>query len=140
MVKLNDWVTIHFTLLLRNGMVYASTQNKDPVCFKVGEKQVFLGIENAVLGMSVGQNKRISLSPKETFGEIDKSLILSFLRSNIPVHIKCELGQKIEISQEGQPPFRGVISNVNEEVVVVDGNFPLTGQYMNLSIEVVDIA
>ena len=138
-VEDGDLVTIHFTLTFKNGVIYTSTRNKAPFQFKVGEKQVFPGIESAVLGMEEGQQKKVTLSAKDTVGPRHNELILEFPRSSVPDHIQCELGKKIEITQENNPPFRGVVSHVDDEKIIIDGNLPISGKEMILTIELIEI-
>jgi peptidylprolyl isomerase len=139
-VETGDWVTIHFTLTFKDGHIYTTTRNKDPIKFKVGDNHVLPGIETAVLGMMEGQHKRLSLSPEEAFGAHDESLVLEFPRSDVPDHIQCKLGQSIEITQESSPPFRGIITHVDTEKIAIDSNLPMSGQKMELSIEIVNIS
>jgi FKBP-type peptidyl-prolyl cis-trans isomerase 2 len=51
-----------------------------PMQFQVGSQEVIKGIESAVVGMVVGEEKEIELQPEYAFGEYDNSKIISLPR------------------------------------------------------------
>ena len=59
--KNGDQVSIHYTGTLDDGSVFDSSSGREPLGFKLGEGQVIAGFEEAVLGMSVGESKKVSI-------------------------------------------------------------------------------
>ena len=84
-----DTVQIDYTLFTEDGSVYdtsiesvarASGIYKEgltykPLSFKVGAGSVIKGIEKAVLGMRVGEEKNVSIPPEDAYGEYNTSLL-----------------------------------------------------------------
>ncbi len=84
-----DLVTIDYIISYENGTVfdtsvvgvaqktgvYDPSKSYAPVSFIVGEGDVMPGVHDAVMGMSVGEEKGVTLTPDEGFGARNASLI-----------------------------------------------------------------
>ena len=62
--------TLSFTL--RSVTSYA------PLSFTVGSGEMISGFDNAVVGMTVGETKTVTLSPEEAYGSMDPSKLVTF--------------------------------------------------------------
>ena len=60
-VKKGDRVKIHFKRTDKEGKVVESNVGQAPLEFSVGKGKVIKGFENAVLGMSPGQTKTVTV-------------------------------------------------------------------------------
>ena len=60
--KQGDKVCIHYRGSLEDGTVFDSTFDKEPFDFTIGEDVVLAGFEEAVLGMTEGEEKTVTLS------------------------------------------------------------------------------
>ena len=65
LAKLGDTVRVHYTGTLNDGAVFDTSENMDPLEFTLGEGMVIPGFENAVLGMNVGETKKVNISPEQ---------------------------------------------------------------------------
>ncbi len=86
-VKKGDTVYLKFTQKLENGTILDTNYEdiaketgiiKDkypPLIFKIGAGQASPGLENSVLGMTAGEKKTITLTPKDAYGEYKTTLI-----------------------------------------------------------------
>jgi len=67
--KAGDVVTIHYTGTLENGTKFDSSLDRgQPFEFTLGVGQVIKGFDNGILGMKVGEKKRIVISPEDGYG------------------------------------------------------------------------
>lgn len=66
--KLNDFVSISYTVELLNGTVCYASQTDKPGVFKVGEDNVESGLHEMVLLMHVGDKARVILPSHLAFG------------------------------------------------------------------------
>ena len=67
--KSGDVVTIHYTGTLENGTKFDSSLDRgQPFEFTLGVGQVIKGFDNGILGMKVGEKKRIVISPEDGYG------------------------------------------------------------------------
>src|SRR3989338_1418850 len=73
-VQEGDTVTVEYVATLADGRLFESSSDYDiPVTFQVGEHQVLLGLENAVLGMKEGEQKKVLLRQEDAYGFPDKT-------------------------------------------------------------------
>jgi len=68
-VKQGDKVAVHYTGLLEDGTIFDSSENKEPLRFTAGAGQMIKGFDQAVIGMSPGEEKEIKIPPEQAYGK-----------------------------------------------------------------------
>ena len=63
-----DLVEVHYTGSFENGTVFDSSTERGPLPFTVGAGEVIPGFENAVMGMQVGETKKVTIPPEQAYG------------------------------------------------------------------------
>jgi FKBP-type peptidyl-prolyl cis-trans isomerase SlyD len=113
----------------------------DPVEFLVGGTDLFKKIEDALQGHEVGATLQIQLEPEEAFGDFNDQLVFLESRALFPSDI--DEGMTIEGAAlpAGCNPAapKDVLYTVTElypEHVVLDGNHPLAGMALRLTLKV----
>jgi len=138
-VKNGDVVKVHYTGKLANGETFDSSENREPLEFTVGAGMMIQGFDAAMPGMSVGDKKTVNITPAEGYGEKDPTAIIEFPKENVPEDMKLEPGMSLTLTnQEGQP-FPVVITEIKDEIIVLDANHFLAGQELVFDIELVEI-
>ena len=67
--KVGDVVTIHYIGTLENGTRFDSSLDRgQPFEFTLGVGEVIKGFDNGILGMKIGEKKRIVISPEDGYG------------------------------------------------------------------------
>ena len=67
--EIGDRVTVEYEATFANGSTYDTSDNYDvPVTFTIGNKEVLVGLEKAVLGMHEEESIHILLSPEAAYG------------------------------------------------------------------------
>jgi len=63
-------VTVHYTGTLENGNVFDSSlkPGKDPYRFTLGVKQVIEGWDQGLIGMKVGEKRKLIIAPEMGYG------------------------------------------------------------------------
>lgn len=138
-VKKGDQVSVHYTGKLTNGEQFDSSTGRDPLSFTVGAGQMIKGFDDAVLGMEVGEKKVVSISPKEAYGEKNDEAIIEFPKVNVPAEMALEVGMKLQLQDQSGRPFPVVVSEIKDEVIVLDANHELAGKELVFDIELVEI-
>jgi len=67
--KTGDTIKIHYTGKLKNGQVFDSSLNREPIQFQLGANQVIPGWEQGLLGMCEGEKRKITIPPSMGYGE-----------------------------------------------------------------------
>lgn len=138
-VKSGDTVKVHYTGKLTSGEQFDSSTGREPLEFTVGGGQMIKGFDAAMPGMEVGEKKTISIAAADAYGEKDPEAMLEFPKENIPADMKLEPGMQLTLNNEQGQPFPVVVSEIKEDVVVLDANHFLAGEALVFDIELVEI-
>lgn len=136
--KPGDTVRLHYTGTLGDGSEFDSSRGREPLEFTLGAGQVIPGFDEAVSGMRVGERKTVTIPADQAYGVRQEELILAVPRAQVPPHIALEVGQQLQLSQEGHA-FQVTVREVTAEQVVLDGNHPLAGEALTFALELVEI-
>lgn len=138
--KKGDSVKVHYTGTLDSGEVFDSSLQRAPIAFTLGAGMMIPGFEKGVLGMNVGEKKKIKIPCAEAYGEHNQENTIKVPRSQVPAGMEPKEGMMVELrSPEGQAiPVK--VTAVSEEFVTLDANHPLAGQDLNFELELVSIS
>lgn len=139
-VKQGDKVKIEYEGTLNDGTVFDSTKKHGfPLKLTVGNGQFLDGFENAVLGMEIGEEKTINLSPSEAYGEYNPNLIRIVLRNNIPTEKELSVGMLLILNTPDGKKYPTKIINIIEDEITLNMNHPLAGIALNFKIKLLAI-
>ncbi len=133
-------VKIHYTGTLTDGSVFDSSSGHDPLEFEIGSGQVIVGFEEAVIGMSVGESKDVTIPAEKAYGPYQDELVIKAPRDRIPPDLDPQVGQKLQMGGTGGELILVNIIEVTDEHVTLDANPPLAGKDLNFQIELMEIA
>lgn len=88
-------VTIRFSITLDNGTTAHGSEAKTPLTFTLGTGKVFSKLEEGIVGMAVGESRKIQIGPADGYGEYNKDLVLRVERSHFPPDIKLIPGRTV---------------------------------------------
>jgi peptidylprolyl isomerase len=138
-VKAGDTVRIHYTGTLEDGSVFDSSEGRDPLEFTVGSGQIIPGLDKALPGMAVGEEKTVTVPPEEAYGHPDPAGTQDVPRDQIPPHIEVEIGTRLQLSLPDGKQLPVTVTDLTEEKVVLDANHPLAGKALTFKVEMVEI-
>ena len=134
-----DTVTVHYTGRLKDGTVFDSSVNRDPLQFTLGEGLLIPGFEQAVLGMSPGESKTAEVSADQAYGPHREEMVVEIDRQEFPPHFQPEVGQQLQIPQSEGRAARLIVTAVSEQKVTLDANHPLAGRDLTFDIQLLEI-
>ena len=137
--KKGDTVRVHYTGKLTTGEQFDSSAGREPLEFEVGAGMMIKGFDDAVVGMAIGDKKTINIQPNEAYGERNEQMIIEFPRSNFPDDMTPEIGMQLMMNNSAGQQFPVTITEVQEEIVVLDANHMLAGKELVFDIEMVEI-
>lgn len=135
-----DTVHIHYTGRLKDGTVFDTSENRDPLGFVLGEGTVIPGFEAAVEGMAEGEEKTATIEAEEAYGPRREELLLEVEREKMPADLEPEVGQPLQMETADGQSVQVTIVKVEDEQVVLDANHPLAGRDLTFDISLVKIA
>ncbi len=133
-VKKSDKVKIQYKVSLTDGAVFKESKPGKPLEFTVGSDQMPRGLDHAVLGMELREEKTVTVESKDAYGKRNEDLVMRFVRNDLPRSFEPEVGRVVEIQN-----IPGTIVKIDEENVYLDGNHPLAGRDVVFEIRVVGI-
>lgn len=138
MIKAGDTVAVHYTGTLNDGTVFDSSVGREPLSFQAGAGMMIKGFDDAVMGMTIGETKKVNIPSAEAYGEYRDDMVIEVNRMDIPENIPLELGGMLTM-HNGQYEIPVIIKEVTAIKVVVDANHTLAGQDLNFDIEIVSV-
>jgi len=64
-------VTLEYTLTDDAGKVLDSNKGQDPLTYTQGQEEILPALESALTGMRAGDQKQVTLAPKDGYGDVD---------------------------------------------------------------------
>jgi len=137
--KTGDTVKVHYTGTLKEGSVFDTSLDREPLEFTLGRGQLIPGFEQAVIGMTVGESKTVNIPVDQAYGPYNNELISVIDRDKLPEGMNPEVGQQLQAQQpDGQTRIVTVI-DISETSITVDANHPLAGKDLTFEIELIEI-
>ena len=158
--KKGDKVVINYTGTLEDGSVFDTTIKETGCCdddadcgcdddgcgcetgpmeLTIGAEDFFSQIEDALVGMAVGEKKTVTIPAVDAFGEYDEEEVFSISREQLTGDIVPEVGMELELTGDDDEPVEVTVVEVSEETLTVDANHPLAGEDITYEIELLEI-
>ena len=132
-----DKVKVHYEGTFEDGMVFDSSEGRDPLEFTLGENQVIPGFENGVVGMEPEEAKTVNIPVDEAYGPRREELVREIPRSQFPEDMNPEVGQQLQMRRPDGQAMMVIVADVAEENVTLDANHPLAGKNLAFNIKLV---
>lgn len=139
-VKQGDNVSVHYVGTLEDGTEFDNSYTRNqPLQFTADSGQMIPGFDKAILGMSVGEKKSVTIPHLEAYGPSNPDLVGNIPKTNFPPDFEFLVGEMIQGTGQTGEPIRAKIVEELENDVVIDLNHPLAGQDLNFEIELVSL-
>ena len=137
--KRGDVVNVHYKGTLDDGTEFDSSDGSDPIQFTIGNGDVIVGFEEAIIGMSEGEKKTERLGPERAYGKHKKDLIFTIDRSQLPKGTEIEIGDTLKIGFADGGTAAVQVKALNPKTVTLDANHPLAGKTLTFDLTLVSI-
>ncbi|MGD9031343.1 MAG: FKBP-type peptidyl-prolyl cis-trans isomerase [Desulfobacteraceae bacterium] len=138
--KDGDRVKIHYVVRLEDGDIISKTKDDQPFEFTIGDNRVIARIEENIIGMEAGERKTMAVPPDEAYGHWQRELVTKIKKGDLPQNLKPRIGQRLIIQQPDGEHVHLAVTDIDEDTVTLDGNHPLAGQILTISVLLVAIA
>ena len=150
--RTGDTVQVYYTVSLSDGTMIESNENNTPLEFTIGNGTVIPGFEEAVVGLSPGQTKTVTIPPEKAYGPYRQEMV-NTLETDAVRQTLDELEANKNLGLLTYPGIGEVyiwsrpdgtigylqFSNITEETTTVDENHPLAGKDLVFEITLVNI-
>ncbi len=138
--KTGDTVSVHYTGVLNNGQVFDSSKTRnEPLEFTLGSGMVIPGFDAAVTGLSPGESVTKTIPTADAYGPYQEEMVAQIERQNIPADFELAVGQRLQMQVPNGEAMAVTITDIQGDMVTLDGNHPLAGQDLTFELELVEI-
>jgi peptidylprolyl isomerase len=135
-----DEVSVYYSGMLENGTVFSSNMNGTPLTFTLGNASVIDGFRDAVIGMTINEEKTVTIPYDKAYGPYDPELVRVVPRVGPLENASFTAGQKMTITRKTDNAVIVVkILNVTRDSLTWDENNPLAGQNLTYRIKLVTL-
>jgi peptidylprolyl isomerase len=137
--KRGDTVSVHYKGTLDDGTIFDSSEDGDPISFRLGEGEVIPGFETAVEGMSIGDAKTERIDAENAYGPRRDELVFRVSREQLPDNSEVEVGDMLRIGFPDGSTANVQVAEMDDASVTLDANHPLAGKDLTFELRLVAI-
>lgn len=105
--------------------------------FIVGENQIIVGLEKALLGKKIGDKFIAEIAPKDAYGERNNDFLQEVPKEQFS-GIELTKGMTLYGQSDDGDTAQVVVEEIGENSVIIDYNHPLAGKTLCFEVEVLD--
>ncbi|GAB1267299.1 FKBP-type peptidyl-prolyl cis-trans isomerase [Aurantivibrio infirmus] len=132
-------VTLHFSLKLEDGSIVDSNFDAKPATFVVGDENLLVGFEKLLIGLNSGHKDSFTVPPEDAFGQRNPNNIQELKREDFADDVELSEGLVVSFADANKQELPGVVSEFNDDIVVVDFNHPLAGRNIIFDVEILSV-
>ena len=129
-------IAFEYTLSIGDGEIIDSNVGQTPMFFQTGVDELLPDLEEALIGMEVGERKQVLVPPDRAYGPITEEAHRVFPLASIPEKAR-RIGHKVmSRTRDGAERMVEVIA-IRDDKVVLDFNHPLAGHSLHFDVTVI---
>ncbi len=133
----NAVVSIDYTLT-EGGEVLDTSKGREPLLYIHGSGNIIPGLESSLEGKSAGEHLNVTIPPADAYGELDAEKVMEITREQFAGIPEIQVGMQFSArSDHGEQMV--TVTNVQDDVITVDGNHPLAGKTLNFDVTIVKV-
>ena len=133
-------VSLEYILTLNNGDEVDRSDPGEPLEYLHGRGQIIPGLETALYGMAVGDEKSVSIQPIDGYGESDDENFVLMPLEAIPDDMKLKVGDRLFLRDDSSDEdVEATVAELDEESVKFDLNHPLAGETLHFNVKIADL-
>ena len=129
-------VGLDYTLRLDDGEIIDSSSGQEQLKFLQGRGQIIPGLEQALYGMAVEDEKDVVVAPADGYGEQDPDAFELVARDVFPPDLDLKPGLGLRMRDDSGQALEVHVAEVRPEDVVLDFNHPLAGETLYFHVKI----
>ena len=142
-VQKNDTVTVTLIGTLDNETVFETIEKSDPLVLQLGAEGVPKPIQRILVGMQVGEMRKVHMEAEEgEFGIRRSDLLQEIPKNKFNQKIEPKVGLVLSMNIESSDVTHQVpatIVEIKTDTIIIDYNHPLAGHPLNYEITLIEI-
>ncbi len=136
----NRVVSMHYQLSNGFDELIDSSQGGLPLVYMHNSNALLPSLERELTGKQAGEHVAVTIYPEDGYGYADEELIAEWPRESIEqAQQELVVGMRFKaLGKDGDSKLVSV-TEIRDDVVVLDANHPLAGQVLNFMIAIVDV-
>lgn len=135
-VTKNTVVTIDYVVTDPEGTELDSSLGGEPFSFIQGTSSIVPGLEAALEGHAPQDRIRVTVEPKDGYGERNEKLVFSVPKERLEEIEDLEVGSHFHVRNDEGGVMMLTVTAIKDGVVTVDGNHPLAGTTLKFDVTV----
>jgi FKBP-type peptidyl-prolyl cis-trans isomerase SlyD len=129
-------VDLDLALRLDDGRTISTSEEQQRLVLLQGHSSLMPGLQQAIAGMSVGDEKDVVVAPADGYGERDSDAFELVPLDTFPPDLALTKGMGLKMrDQEGQV-HKAYVSEIRPEGVMLDFNHPLAGETLHFHVKI----
>ncbi|OGW80348.1 MAG: hypothetical protein A3G33_01185 [Omnitrophica bacterium RIFCSPLOWO2_12_FULL_44_17] len=131
-------VKLDYTLEVDGTIIQDSKQTKQPMEYVHGSGKILPALEEALVGLQVGEKKKIIIPVDKGFGPVDPKAVIEAPKTQLPPG-DLQVGMPMGLTSKDGQKMIGMIKEIKTDTVILDFNHPLAGKELTFNVEVLEV-
>lgn len=137
LAKEGDLVKVRYVCRLDDEVVFCASDEDRPCQLRIGEGAEIPGLDEAVAGMSPGEQRTVVVPAEMAYGPRQSSKVIEMSREKLSDGL--EIGDVLEIKLKSGRTVHVIVTEIADSVVTLDANHPLAGRDLIFDIELLEV-
>lgn len=135
-IKNDCAVAMHYVLRDDDGNVIDQSPEGEPLWYLHGHENIVPGLESALTGAAVGDQKNVTVSPEEGYGVREEEMVLTVPRDQLPPELEPEVGMELGMETPEGHHMAVRIAEVHADHVILDANHELADVTLHFEVRI----
>lgn len=135
-VAKNAVVSIAYQVRTQDGVLVDEAPANQPLEYLQGHNNLVTGLEKALEGKEVGDKFEVRVQPEDGYGQYNDNMVQRVPKEVFVDVEELTVGMRF-IADTDMGPLPVIITEIDGDEVVIDGNHMLAGQELHFTVEVI---
>jgi FKBP-type peptidyl-prolyl cis-trans isomerase SlyD len=129
-------VSLDYTLRLDDGEIVDTSTGEEPLEFLQGRGQIIPGLEQALYGMAVDDEKDVVVEAADGYGERDPEAVEEVAHDVFPPDMTLNPGMGLRMRDASGKSLIAYVADVRPDGVLLDFNHPMAGETLYFHVKI----